>query len=306
MNIWSPIQALTTMTEPHPTSSWYSTTATDKNSSQISGPKLQQGLSISEKEYKEILRYCASEINKASSGKLAASGPVRNGVKRTVFDLLDTEYGNVFKRPDLPSEFEAFALAAKKSIWRHVTTNRRGGVEVTMADAVQKCDTSSSREQSVDSSRSRAASEAAQVLGGLSIKTPQQPNTTPAPFYEMSFAVYSFPDKTPFTGAPIPYGFALQTKYEHLLSDSPEKINAYHCGYNKLQAAMRENFSADEYRDGLTVVDLATGTPILNDMNLAFTVLSAKKAGLDIIMIGVKDPNRITKRKRFYHLYEIV
>jgi hypothetical protein len=294
------------MAAPHLESSWYLTTATDKNSSQISGPKLQQGLAINEKTYNEILQYCASEINKASSGRLPTSGPVRNGVKRTVFDLLDTKYGHVFKRSDLPLEFEAFAVAAKKSIWRHVTTNRRGGVEVRIADVVQKRGALSSREQSVDSSRSRATSEAAQVLGSLSIKAPQQPNTTPTPFYKISFAVYSYPDKTPFTRAPIPYGFALKTKHEHLLADSPEKINAYHCGYNKLQAAMSENFSADEYRDGWAIVDLTTGTPILNHMNLAFTVLSAKKAGLDIIMIGVKDPNRITKRKRLYNLYETV
>ena len=294
------------MAAPHLGSSWYLTAATDKNSLQISGPKLQQGLTINENQYNEILQYCASEINKASSGRLPASGPVRNGVRRTVFDLLDTKYGHVFKRPDLPLEFEAFAIAAKKSIWRHVTTKRRGGVEVMMADVVQKRGASSSREQSVDSSRLRAASEAAQVLSGLSTKAPQQPNTTPTPFYEMSFAVYSYPDKTPFTGTPIPYGFALKTEHEHLLSDSPEKINAYHCGYDKLQAAMRENFLPDEYRDGWTIVDLATGTPILNHINLAFTVLSAKKAGLHTIMIGVKDPSRITKRKRLYNLCEIV
>ena len=175
-----------------------------------------------------------------------------------------------------------------------------------MANVVRKRGASSFREQSVDSSRSRAASEAAQVLGGPSIKALQQLNTTPTPFYEMSFAVYSYPDKTPFTGAPIPYGFALKTEHEHLLSDSPEKINAYHCGYDKLQAAMRENFPPDEYRDGWTIVDLATGTPILNHINLTFTVLSAKRAGLDTIMIGVKDPSQITKRKRLYNLCEIV
>ena len=69
---------------------------------------------------------------------------------------------------------------------------------------------------------------------------------------------------------------------------------------------MRENFLADEYRDGLTVVDLAIGTPILNNMNLAFMVLFVKKARFDIIMIGVKDLNWITKHKRLYHLYEII
>ena len=67
---------------------------------------------------------------------MAAFGPVRNGVKYTIFNLLDTEYGNVFKRPNLLLEFKAFAFTAKKSIWRYVTTNRRGGVEVIMADAV--------------------------------------------------------------------------------------------------------------------------------------------------------------------------
>jgi len=41
-------------------------------------------------------------------------------------------------------------------------------------------------------------------------------------------------------------------------------------------------------------------------MNLAFTVLSAKKAGLDIIIIGVKNPNWIIKYKRLYNLYKIV
>jgi hypothetical protein len=61
---------------------------------------------------------------------------VRNGVKRIVFNLLNTKYGHVFKRSDLPLEFNTFAIAAKKSIWRYVTTNRRGGVEVTMVDAV--------------------------------------------------------------------------------------------------------------------------------------------------------------------------
>ena len=218
------------MAAPHLGSSWYLTTATDKNSLQISGPKLQQGLTINENQYNEILQYCASEINKASSGRLPASGPVRNGVKRTVFDLLDTKYGHVFKRSDLPLEFEAFAVAAKKSIWRHVTTNRRGGVEVRMADVIQKRGALSSREQSADSSRSRVTSEAAQVLGGLSIKAPQQPNTTPTPFYEMSFAVYSYLNKTPLTETPILYRFVLKTKYVYMLSNCPEKINIYYCG----------------------------------------------------------------------------
>ena len=54
---------------------------------------------------------------------------------------------------------------------------------------------------------------------------------------------------------------------------------------------MRKNFSVNEYRDGWTVVDLVTSVLIFNDMNLAFIVLFVKKAGLNIIMIGVKDPN---------------
>ena len=62
----------------------------------------------------------------------------------------------------------------------------------------------------------------------------------------------------------------------------------------------------DEYRDGWTIVDLTTSTPILNHINLAFTVLSVKKAGLNIIIIGVKDPNWIIKRKRPYNLYKII
>ena len=36
-------------------SSWYLTTTTNKNLLQISGPKLQQGLVINKKTYKEIL-----------------------------------------------------------------------------------------------------------------------------------------------------------------------------------------------------------------------------------------------------------
>ena len=65
----------------------------------------------------------------------------------------------------------------------------------------------------------------------------------------MSFAMYSFLNKILFIKAPISYRFALKTKHEHLLSNSLEKINAYHCGYDKLQAMMHENFSADEYKD---------------------------------------------------------
>ena len=118
--------------------------------------------------------------------------------------------------------------------------------------------------------------------------------------------MYSFPDKTPLTGAPILYRFALQTKHKHLLSNFLEKIYAYYCRYNKLQAVIYKNFLVDKYRDGLTVINLATSTPILNNINLVFMVLSAKKAGLNIIMIGVKDLNQITKYKRLYYLYKII
>ena len=104
------------MAAPHLGSSWYLTTATDKNSLQISGPKLQQGLTINENQYNEILQYCASEINKASSGRLLASGPIQNRVKRIVFNLLNTKYGHIFKRSDLLLEFKAFTITTKKSI----------------------------------------------------------------------------------------------------------------------------------------------------------------------------------------------
>jgi len=90
------------------------------------------------------------------------------------------------------------------------------------------------------------------------------------------------------------------------LSDSLEKINVYYCGYNKLQAAIYKNFSADKYRDGWAVVDLATSTLILNDINLVFIILFIKKAGLNIIIIGVKDLNWIIKCKRLYYLYKII
>ena len=62
----------------------------------------------------------------------------------------------------------------------------------------------------------------------------------------------------------------------------------------------------DKYRDSWTIVDLTTSIPILNYINLAFTVLSIKKARLNIIIIRVKDPNRIIKRKRLYNLYKII
>ena len=45
---------------------------------------------------------------------------------------------------------------------------------------------------------------------------------------------------------------------------------------------------------------------ILNYINLAFIVLSIKKAKLNIIIIRVKDPYRIIKRKRLYNLYNII
>ena len=64
------------------------------------------------------------------------SRPVRNGVKCIVFNLLNIKYRYVFKRPDLLLKFKAFAITAKKSIWRHVTTNKYKGMEVIMADIV--------------------------------------------------------------------------------------------------------------------------------------------------------------------------
>ena len=51
----------------------------------------------------------------------------------------------MFKRPDLLLKFKAFATAAKKSIWQHVTTNRYRSVEVIIANTVQKYNTLSSR-----------------------------------------------------------------------------------------------------------------------------------------------------------------
>ena len=104
------------MMAPHLDFSWYLTTVTDKNASQISGLKLWQGLLINENKYTNILQYCTGEINKISNSRLLVSRAVRNGVKRAVFDLFNTKYRNVFKRPDLPSKFEAFALTIKKLI----------------------------------------------------------------------------------------------------------------------------------------------------------------------------------------------
>jgi len=122
----------------------------------------------------------------------------------------------------------------------------------------------------------------------------------------MSFAVYSYLDKTLLNRALIPYGFVLKTEHKHLLSDSPKKVNIYYCGYNKLQAAISVNFLVDKYRDGWAIVDLTTSILILNHINLAFTVLSTKKAGLNIIIIRVKNLNWIIKHKRLYNLYKIV
>ena len=65
----------------------------------------------------------------------------------------------------------------------------------------------------------------------------------------MNFAVYSYLNKTPLTGTPILYRFVLKTEHEYLLSNSLKKINAYHCGYNKLQAAIYKIFPPDKYRD---------------------------------------------------------
>ena len=122
----------------------------------------------------------------------------------------------------------------------------------------------------------------------------------------MSFAVYSYLNKMLFTRTPIPYGFVLKTEYKYLLSDSLKKINAYYCRYNKLQATMCKNFLLNKYRDSWIIINLATGTLILYYIHLAFTVLFIKKAGLNIIIIRVKDFNRIIKRKRLYNLYKII
>jgi hypothetical protein len=51
-----------------------------------------------------------------SSGGLLISRPIQNGVKYTVFDLFNTKYRYMFKRPDLLLKFKAFTIAAKKSI----------------------------------------------------------------------------------------------------------------------------------------------------------------------------------------------
>jgi hypothetical protein len=70
----------------------------------------------------------------------------------------------------------------------------------------------------------------------------------------MSFAVYSYLNKMPLTGTPIPYRFVLKTEYKYLLSNSLEKINVYYCGYNKLQATICKNFLLNKYRDGWIIV----------------------------------------------------
>ena len=95
----------------------------------------------------------------------------------------------------------------------------------------------------------------------------------------------------PFTRTPILYGFVLKTEYIYILSDCLEKINTYYCGYDKLQAIIYKIFPPDKYRDGWTTVNLATSILILYYIQLAFTVLSIRKAGFNIIIIRVKDPN---------------
>jgi hypothetical protein len=121
----------------------------------------------------------------------------------------------------------------------------------------------------------------------------------------MSFAVYSYLNKTPLTRTPIPYRFVLKTEHKHLLSDSLEKINIYYYGYDKLQAAIYKIFPLNKYRDGWTIVDLATSILILHYIHLIFTVLSTKIARFKIIIIRVKDFNQIIKHKRLFNLYKI-
>ena len=109
-----------------------------------------------------------------------------------------------------------------------------------------------------------------------------------------------------FIKTPILYRFVLKTEFIYILSNCPEKINAYYCGYDKLQAIIYKIFPPDKYRDGWTIVDLVTSILILYYIQLAFTVFSARKAKLNIIIIRVKDPNQIIKCKRLYNLYKIV
>ena len=94
-----------------------------------------------------------------------------------------------------------------------------------------------------------------------------------------------------FTKTPILYRFVLKTEYIYILSDYLKKINAYYYKYNKLQAIISEIFPPNKYRDGWTIVNLATSTPIFYYIHLAFTVLSVRKVGLNTIIIKVKNPN---------------
>ena len=66
----------------------------------------------------------------------------------------------------------------------------------------------------------------------------------------MSFAVYSYLNKMPFTRTPILYRFVLKTEYIYILSNCLKKINVYYCGYDKLQAVIHKIFPLNEYRDG--------------------------------------------------------
>ena len=59
-----------------------------------------------------------------------------NRVKYAIFNLFDIKYGYIFKKLDLPLKFKAFAIATKKSIWQHVTTNKCKSVEVIIADII--------------------------------------------------------------------------------------------------------------------------------------------------------------------------
>jgi hypothetical protein len=95
----------------------------------------------------------------------------------------------------------------------------------------------------------------------------------------------------PLTRTPILYRFVLKTKYKYLLSDSLKKINVYYCGYNKLQAIIYKIFPLNIYRDGWTIVDLATSILILHYIHLIFIILFIKMARLKIVIIKVKDLN---------------
>jgi hypothetical protein len=95
----------------------------------------------------------------------------------------------------------------------------------------------------------------------------------------------------PLTRTPIPYRFVLKTEHKYLLSNSPKKINVYYYRYDKLQAIMYKIFPLNKYRDGWTIINLATSILILYYIHIIFTVISAKTARLKIIIIGVKDPN---------------